>query len=68
MDADNLEILRLRYRAAYDAYQQRARHLGQTMESGAVPTEAEIADEAKALDALTKARQELFDALARFAE
>jgi hypothetical protein len=38
------------------------------MESGVVPTEAELADEAKTLDALTKARQELFEALARFSE
>ena len=65
MDADTLEILRMRYKAAYDAYQDRARHVSKKLESGAIPTVAEIAEEATALEALTKSRQELFDALAK---
>lgn len=65
MDAETLEIVRLRYKAAYDAYQERARRVAQRLERGEIPAESEIADEAKALGRLTNARQELMEAMAK---
>jgi hypothetical protein len=68
MDAKTLEILRMRYKATYDAYQEHARHVGRKLETGVILTKAEIAEEAKALEALTQSRQELFDALAKLGQ
>lgn len=64
MDSNALETARLRYRAAYDAYRERARRVAQKLEKGSVPTADEIADEARATEQLGEARRRLLDAMA----
>ena len=59
-----LQDLRLRYHAAYTAYQACVRAVTEATMSGSIPSEALLEQEAKALGALTKTRASLLAAMA----
>ena len=59
-----LQDLRLRYHAAYTAYQACARAVTEATMSGEVPSPALLEQEAKALGALTKTRASFLAAMA----
>jgi hypothetical protein len=63
MESDALTAARLRYAAAYAAYQECARRVALKLESGLGPSTEEILEEARATDHLAAARRELLDAL-----
>ena len=58
-----LQELRMRYHAAYTAYQACVRALTEAAMSGAIPSPTLLEQEAKALGALTKARASLLAAM-----
>lgn len=60
-----LQDLRLRYHAAYSAYQACARAVTEATMSGEAPSPALLEQEAKALGALTKTRANLLAAMAK---
>jgi hypothetical protein len=59
-----LRDLRLRYNAAYAAYQSCVMALNEAILSGATPTDQLLENEAKALRELTESRANLLRALA----
>ena len=59
-----LQELRLRYHAAYAAYQSCVRVLTEATMSGEIPSPTLLEQEAKALGALTKTRASLLAAMA----
>lgn len=63
-----LQELRMRYRAAYTAYQACVRALTEAAMSGAVPSTALLEQEAKALDVLSQTRANLLAAMSAAAE
>jgi hypothetical protein len=60
-----LQELRLRYRAAYTAYQACARAVSEATMSGNGPSAAQLEQEAKAEAQLTKVRTDLLAAMAK---
>ena len=65
--ADSLQELRMRYQAAYTAYQACVRAVTEATMSGAMPSPALLEQEAKALGTLTKTRANLLAAMAEAA-
>jgi hypothetical protein len=59
-----LQELRMRYQAAYTAYQACVRTVTETTMSGAIPSPTLLEQEAKALGILTKTRAKLLAAMA----
>ena len=59
-----LQELRMRYHAAYTAYQACVRAVTEATMSGSMPSSALLEQEAKALGALTKTRASLLAAMA----
>jgi len=59
-----LQELRMRYRAAYTAYQACVRAVSEATMSGSLPSPTLLEQEAKALGALTKLRASLLAAMA----
>jgi hypothetical protein len=62
--APALQELRMRYQAAYSAYQACVRAVTEATMSGSVPSPTMLEQEAKALGALTKLRANLLAAMA----
>jgi hypothetical protein len=58
-----LQELRMRYHAAYTAYQACVRAVTEATMSGAIPSSTLLEQEAKALGALTKTRASLLEAM-----
>jgi hypothetical protein len=67
MSPDALEAARLRYTAAYEAYQTATKHVAEKLATGLVPYAKEIDDEAKAAEQLAIARRELLDVMTTLA-
>ena len=65
MSSDGVETARLRYRAAYDAYQTCARRVAQKLESGADLMAQDLDEEAEAIERLAHARRMFLDAVTR---
>jgi hypothetical protein len=63
-----LQELRLRYQAAYTAYQACARAVAEATMSGELPSPTLLATAAKALDALSETRTHLLAAIAAGAD
>ena len=59
-----MQELRMRYHAAYTAYQACVRAVTEATMSGAMPSSALLEQEAKALGTLTKTRANLLAAMA----
>jgi hypothetical protein len=59
-----LQELRMRYRAAYTAYQACVRAVSEATMSGSIPPSALLEQEATALGALTRTRANLLAAMA----
>ena len=64
MNSDG-EIARLRYRAAFDAYQTCARRMAQRLESGADLDAQEIDEETQAIERLARARRAFLEVITR---
>jgi hypothetical protein len=56
-------VAKQRYSAAYQAYQARARHVAQILQSGGTPSADDIRSEAEATERLAVARRALLDAM-----
>ncbi len=65
MASEGLETARLRYRAAYDAYQTCARRVAQKLECGADPLARDLDEEAQAIERLAQARRAFLDVVTR---
>lgn len=61
MVPDALEAARLRYKAAYEAYQQASKRVAQKLASGLIPSAKEVDEEAKAVEKLAVVRRALLD-------
>ena len=63
MEPDPLATARLRYTAAYDAYQKLVGRVSQKLENGETLSSKEIEQEAEATQHLAVSRRELLDAI-----
>jgi hypothetical protein len=63
MQSETLETAKVRYTAAYEAYQQATRSVAEKLKNRLVPSMEDISEEAKAIEALAVARRTLIDAI-----
>lgn len=68
MSPPNLDELRARYLAAYDAYQELAKKMSEQDKHNLLPSPADLIAEAEAIAALTEARRLLLKALVEAAD